>query len=100
MRVVCRHGRATAPILLVGNKWDLDRDGSVIESAQEFAAANGMHHLVVSAKTGERVMDAFVGMSRLLMAQRAAELPPASVRPVRAVPAGEDISIFSCCKTS
>lgn len=92
------------PVLLVGNKWDMDTDGSVIEAAQDYAVANGLPHLVVSAKTGERVQDAFVGISRLLMAERLPELAAGAGKgkgPRDLVPhEPTSSSLFDCCRTS
>eukprot|EP00049_Salpingoeca_infusionum_P007112 m.115831 g.115831 ORF g.115831 m.115831 type:complete len:201 (-) comp13581_c0_seq1:178-780(-) len=47
--------------LLIGNKSDLDEQRDVTtEEAEQFAAANGLAFAETSAKTGERVDDAFV----------------------------------------
>lgn len=108
MAEIRKYGRSTSPVLLVGNKWDMDRDGSVIEAAQSYAAEHGLSHLVVSAKTGERVMDAFVGVSRLLALHAEPRLggvtgDAAGVRAQggRLVPEGKSVSsVFDCCKTS
>lgn len=99
--VRCRYGRDASPILLIGNKWDIDSDGAVIEAAQTFALENGLQHLVVSAKTGERVTDAFVGLTRLLLAGREAGLAgdKAKVTGSDLVPRTTS-SVFDCCKTS
>merc|ERR1712210_140410 len=48
-------------IFLIGNKCDLDAQRDVTyEEAKEFAAANGLIFVETSAKTGEKVEDAFV----------------------------------------
>jgi GTPase SAR1 family protein len=91
-------------VLLVGNKWDLDRDGGVIEEAQAFALEHGFKHIVTSAKTGERVLDAFVGISRLLLAAHAEKTLVTTgrkpgYRGIEPVPR-ETSSLFDCCKTS
>jgi GTPase SAR1 family protein len=98
-----RNGRPGCPVLLVGNKWDMDRDGGVIEEAQAFALEHGFKHIVTSAKTGERVLDAFAGISRLLLASHLAISLTTGTKPtyrgIETVPR-ETSSVFDCCKTS
>lgn len=102
-----RYGKPGVPVLMIANKWDADTDGSVIEAGQEYAAAKGIPHIVVSAKTGERVSDAFVGAARLVMGREVAlEKGTGKGKGPRDIaPGGDDdsatsSSLLSCCKTS
>ncbi len=51
--------RPDAPILLIGNKIDLDDIAVKEEEVKAFASQNHMEHMFTSAKTGHQVEDAF-----------------------------------------
>jgi small GTP-binding protein len=59
------------PFVIVGNKMDLVEDmGEVVsrEEARNFAEQEGSIYIETSAKTGEKVEDAFQELTRLMIA--------------------------------
>ncbi len=65
-----RDARDEAPIILIGNKSDLERQIKISESeAVNYAKMNKMDLVITSAKTGQNVEDAFIKLTKIILDQ-------------------------------
>lgn len=63
-----RNARGNEPVLLIGNKVDLDNNIKVSESeAKEFAKNYSLKFIETSAKTGSNVEEAFIGIIKSIL---------------------------------
>ena len=59
-----RDARGDAPIILIGNKSDLESQIKITESeSKEYAVANNLGMIITSAKTGQNVEEAFIELT-------------------------------------
>ncbi|MFX1594725.1 MAG: hypothetical protein ACFFBK_01540, partial [Promethearchaeota archaeon] len=65
-----RDARDEAPIILIGNKSDLEQQVKISESeAVNYAKMNKMDLVITSAKTGQNVEDAFIKLTKIILDQ-------------------------------
>jgi len=65
-----REARNDAPIILIGNKSDLESQIKITESeARNYANSNNMGLIITSAKTGRNVEEAFIELATIIIEQ-------------------------------
>ncbi len=65
-----RNERYDAPIILIGNKSDLEHQIKITENeASEYANTHDMGLIITSAKTGQNVEEAFIGLTKKILDQ-------------------------------
>lgn len=63
-----RETRATAPIVLLGNKSDLEKQIKITEiEAAEYSKKHGLDLVLTSAKTGHNVEEAFIDLTKEIL---------------------------------
>ncbi|MCK4480953.1 MAG: GTP-binding protein [Candidatus Lokiarchaeota archaeon] len=65
-----RDAREDAPIILIGNKSDLEKQIKITESeSREYANTNNLGMVITSAKTGQNVEEAFTELTKKILDQ-------------------------------